>query len=45
MTRWKAIVIVLLISFVFFLIGDSKKEVLEIQDNGATICLSCIGLE
>lgn len=45
MTRWKMIVIVLLISFVLFIIGDSSTEVLEIHNNGAGMCLQCIGLE
>ena len=45
MTKAKILVITLLLSFVFFVIGNSKNEVLEIQNNGATMCLSCIGLE
>jgi len=45
MTRWKLIVFVFVISMIFFIIGDNKNEILEIQNNGATMCMSCIGLE
>ena len=45
MSRWKIIAIVILASLAFFIIGDRKNEVLEIQNNGATMCLACVGLE
>lgn len=45
MTRWKMIVIVLLISCILFFIGDSRNEILEMHNNGAGMCLQCIGLE
>jgi hypothetical protein len=45
MTRWKVIVTVLIISVVLFLIGDSRNEILEIHNNGAGMCMQCIGLE
>lgn len=36
---------VLLIAFILFVIGDSKNEPLETQNNGGTMCMACIGLE
>ena len=45
MTNWKIIFVVLLISLVLFIVGDSKNEVLETQNNGASMCMACIGLE
>jgi hypothetical protein len=43
--RLAVIVFVLLASFILFVIGNSQNDVLEIHDEGATMCLECIGLE
>ena len=43
--RWGIFAVAFVIVLVFFLIGDSRNEVLEIQNNGATMCMACIGLE
>jgi len=43
--RWVLIVFVLLAGFILFVIGNSRNDVLEIHDEGATMCLECIGLE
>ena len=45
MMRWGIIAVAFVIVLVLFLIGDSRNEVLEIQNNGATMCMACIGLE
>ncbi len=45
MKQWKLLMIIFLASLVLLLIGDSKNEVVEIQNNGATMCMACIGLE
>ena len=45
MTRWKILTLGFLIALILFLIGNSRNEVLEIQNNGATMCMACIGLE
>jgi hypothetical protein len=45
MDRWKVITIILLLSFACFLIGNSRNDVLEIHNNGAAMCLNCVGLE
>jgi len=45
MMRWGIFAVAFVIVLVFFLIGDSRNEVLEIQNNGATMCMACIGLE
>lgn len=44
-SEFKIIITVLAISLIFIIIGESRKEVLEIQNNGATMCMACIGLE
>ena len=45
MVKWKILILAYFIAFMLFLIGDSRNEVLEIQNNGATMCMACIGLE
>lgn len=45
MARWKVLTVAFLVALIFFLLGDSRNEVLEIQNNGATMCMACIGLE
>lgn len=39
------IAVVFFLAFVFFIIGDSNNEPLETQNNAATMCMACIGLE
>jgi hypothetical protein len=38
-------IVVFFLAFVFFILGDSNNEPLETQNNGATMCMACIGLE
>lgn len=38
-------VVVFFLVFILFIIGDSNNDPLEIQNNGATMCMACIGLE
>ena len=38
-------IVILFAALVLFLIGDSNNEPLETQNNGATMCMACIGLE
>ena len=38
-------IIILSVAFILFLVGDNNNEALEIQNNGATMCMACIGLE
>lgn len=45
MQEWKIVVAVFLIAIILIIIGDSKNDVIEIHDNGATMCLACVGLE
>jgi hypothetical protein len=45
MARWKIVAILLGLCFVLLMIGNSRNDVLEIHNNGATMCLECIGLE
>ncbi|MBF0430015.1 MAG: hypothetical protein HQK83_01950 [Fibrobacteria bacterium] len=44
-SNWKFITILYLFAFLFLLLGDLNNDVLEIQDDGASMCLACIGLE
>lgn len=39
------VIIVFFIAFILFFIGDNNNEALEIQNNGGTMCMACIGLE
>lgn len=39
------VIIVFSAAFIFFLAGDNNNEALEIHNNGATMCMACIGLE
>ena len=39
------VIIIFSIAFILFFIGDNNNEALEIQNNGATMCMACIGLE
>ncbi|MEI6437195.1 MAG: hypothetical protein WCO69_00420 [Candidatus Omnitrophota bacterium] len=41
----KKVIIVLFVVFILFLLGDSANDALETQNNGATMCMACIGLE
>lgn len=41
----KVVTIVLFFAFILLLIGDIANDVLEIQNNSATMCMACIGLE
>lgn len=43
MTR--KVIMVMFLVFILFLIGDSANDALETQNNGATMCMACIGLE
>jgi hypothetical protein len=45
MNRRLIIGAVMLAAFILFLIGDRNNEPFEIQSNGATMCMACIGLE
>ena len=38
-------VVVFFLAFIFFILGDINNEPLETQNNGATMCMACIGLE
>ena len=44
-TRWQIVAILLGLCFVLLVIGNSRNDVVEIHNNGATMCLECIGLE
>ena len=37
--------LIFILAFTFFIIGDCNNDTLEIQNNGATMCMACIGLE
>ena len=41
----KTVILTLFLALVFFLVGDVGNDALEIQNNGATMCMACIGLE
>ena len=41
----KRVGLILFLAFIFFIIGDSANDAFEIQSNGATMCMACIGLE
>ncbi len=41
----KKVMTVLFFAFILFFIGNSANDALEIQNNGATMCMACIGLE
>ncbi|MBF0253591.1 MAG: hypothetical protein HQL11_00455 [Candidatus Omnitrophica bacterium] len=43
--RWQVLAAAAMMILVFFVIGNAKNEVLEIQNHGATMCMACIGLE
>ncbi len=45
MKKWKMILAIVFISFIFFLIGDNNNDVLEIHKQGSTMGLANIGLE
>ncbi|MFC1736366.1 hypothetical protein ACFL1X_09620 [Candidatus Hydrogenedentota bacterium] len=45
MERWKVIACVFALAIVFFAIGNGRHDVLEIHNNGAAMCLACVGLE
>ncbi|MBF0243985.1 MAG: hypothetical protein HQL31_01765 [Planctomycetes bacterium] len=44
-TRTLAITLAFVVAALFLLAGDLRNDVLEIHTNGASMCLSCIGLE
>ncbi len=45
MIRWKFLLIVFWTAVLLMFIGDARNEVVEVQNNGATMCMACIGLE
>ena len=45
MEKWKIVLAMLLVTFLLLFIGDRRNDVLEIHNDGGTMCLSCIGLE
>jgi hypothetical protein len=44
MKRWLVIMFILVLSVIFIVIGRYLGNVPETQHNGATLCLSCIGV-
>ncbi|MBF0197851.1 MAG: hypothetical protein HQL32_09080 [Planctomycetes bacterium] len=45
MSRWKLYAGFFFIMIIFLITGNQKNDILSIQDAGASMCLSCIGLE
>ena len=43
--RWQVIAVGLLVSGALLLVGNLRNEIIEIHNDGATMCLECIGLE
>ena len=41
----KLTIVVFFVAFILFIIGDNANDALETQNNGATMCMACIGLE
>jgi hypothetical protein len=44
MKRWHIIVILILVSVIFVAVGKKLGNIPETQHNGASLCLSCIGV-
>ncbi len=45
MERWKLLAIAFGLALILIMIGDSRGDVLETHNNGAGMCMACIGLE
>ncbi|MBF0252859.1 MAG: hypothetical protein HQL29_03490 [Candidatus Omnitrophica bacterium] len=45
MPRWKLLLIIFLVALILLIIGDSRGDVLETHNNGAGMCMACIGLD
>ncbi len=41
----RRVIIILFFVFILFLVGDNANDALETHNNGATMCMACIGLE
>ena len=44
MKRWVLILTIAVLSMIFVLFGKKAGNIPETQHNGATLCLSCIGV-